>query len=158
MELPEVAATLREYVAASGALQASAAVSDGLVSCADDGAVTLQATADDEPVAIEAAGARAAPLELRPRRLPPFAVDAASGEVSGPLGGLEHVAECLLALSGALGEGVVALAWMPTTDGTQLALSARAGEGVVVVVGDEHYAMEEGWPPGGGQPPSPPTG
>lgn len=156
MELAEVAAALRSYVARSGALRASAAIGEGIVSCDDAGAVTLQRTEDAEPVAVDPAGARPAPLDAEPRRLPPFAVDAIAGEVSGPLGGLEHVAEGVLALARTLGSPSVALAWMPTTDGTRLAISARPGEGVVVVIGDEQYEMEEGWPPWrpASQPPS----
>jgi hypothetical protein len=148
MELPEIGATLRSYVSRSGALQAVAAVPAGIVTCDGDGVVTVQQDEDDEAVALEWRGAQAAELSIEPKRLPPFDADAIAGEVSGPLGGLEHVAEGVLALAEVLGAPGVALTWMPTLDGeTTFALSARAGEGVVIVIGDEVYEMDEGWPP-----------
>ncbi len=147
MELPQVGATLRSYVSKSGALQAMAAVPAGLVTCDATGAVTLQEEEDGPEVIVDVSGATAVPLDLEVKRLPPFQADASSGEVSGPLGGLEHVAEGVLALSRALGSPSVAFAWLPTTDDTPLILSAREGEGVVVVIGEETYEMDEGWPP-----------
>ena len=147
MELEQVGATLRAYVAASGAVQAAAAVAGGIVTCDADGAVAVRRGPDDDPVALDVAGARPFGIGVEVRRLPPFAVDAERGEVSGPLGGLEHVAAGVLALSRAFGPPSVALAWPPTTDGTELVLSAREGEGVVVVIGDEQFELDERRPP-----------
>jgi hypothetical protein len=148
MELPEIAATLRAYVSGSGALQAVAAVAQGIVTCDGAGAVTVQRGEDDEPEPVDWAGAQPAELGIELKRLPPFDVDAEAGEVSGMLGGLEHVAEGVLALARALGPPGVAMAWLPTLDGeSTLAISAREGEALVVVVGDEQYEMDEGWPP-----------
>ena len=147
MELEQVGATLRAYVAASGAVQAVAAVAGGIVTCDEHGAVAVQIDPDDDPAELDVSGAEAVPIGMELKRLPPFIVDEQLGEVSGPLGGLEHVAEGVLALSSALGAPSVAFAWPPTTDGTPLVISAREGEGVVVVIGEEQYQMDEGWPP-----------
>jgi len=154
MELEQVGATLRAYVAASGALQAVAAVTDGIVTCDALGTVVVQLDPDDEPAPLDVGDAQPVPIGMELKQLPPFAVDAAAGEVSGPLGGLEHVAEGLLALSRALGPPSVAFTWPPTTDETPLVLSAREGDGVVIVIGEEQYEMDESWPPRP-QPPRP---
>ena len=145
MDLPEIGATLRSFVSRSGALEAAAVVEEGIVRCDGAGAVTLERDEEVGPEPLEWRGAEAVDLGFEPKRLPPFAVDDTSGEVSGPLGGLEHVALGVLAVARAVGG--VAMTWVPTTDDTTLALSAREGEGVVVVVGEEYFEMEEGWPP-----------
>jgi hypothetical protein len=148
MELAEIAATLRSYVSKSGTLEAVAMVADDVVvRCDGGGRVTVErGEAEAEPV--DHAGATPAELGMELKRLPPFDVDAVKGEVSGPLGGLEHMALGVRALARALGERTVALAWLETLDEeTALAISAREGEGVVVVIGDEQFQMDEGWPP-----------
>jgi hypothetical protein len=147
MEQPEVAATLRSFVSRGGAVHVVAATPNGMFGCDAAGTVTFQVGEEDEPVVLEVEEATPAALDVEPRRLPPFVADELLGEVSGPLGGLEHVAEAALALSRALGEPSAAVVWLETTDDTQLAISAREGEGVVVVIGDESFQMDEGWPP-----------
>lgn len=148
MELNQVAATLRSYVSKSGMAEAMALVEDDVVvRCDGRGRVTVERGEEGEPEPVDHRGAEAVPIDLELKRLPPFAVDAATGEVSGPLGGLEHVALGVLRLSRALGGFSVAIAIVPTTDDTPLAISARDGEGVVVVIGDEQFEMDEGWPP-----------
>lgn len=148
MELPEVAATLRSYVSKSGMLEALAVVADDVVvRCEGDGRVYVEHGEEAEPEPVDHRGADPLPLGMDLKRLPPFDVDPGSGEVSGPLGGLEHVALGVLRLSRALGGFSVAIAFVPTTDGTTLAISARDGEGVVVIIGDEQFEMDEGWPP-----------
>ncbi len=148
MELEQVGATLRAFVSKSGALQVVAATPLGIVTCDGTGAVAFQETDEDEPVAVDVAGAEPVALDMELKRLPPFIVDELRGEVHGPLGGLEHVAEGVLSLTRALGAPSVAMAWPPTTDDeTQFVVSGRDGEGVVVVIGDESFTMDEGWPP-----------
>jgi len=128
------AATLHAYVRASGALGASALIDEGMVE-----------VVADEPLADDAAPLS---LDLAVRKLPPFAVNAATGEVSAPLGALEHLADGVRALAGAFGDRSVALVRFPTTDGeTPFALAAREGEGLVVVIGDDQYEMASDWPP-----------
>lgn len=148
MELEQVGATLRSFVSKSGALQAVVATPIGIVTCDGAGAVTFQESEADEAVVVDVAGVGPATLDMELKRLPPFVVDELRGEVHGPLGGLEHVAEGVLSLTRALGGPSVAMTWPPTTDDeTQFVVSGRDGEGVVVVIGDESFTMDEGWPP-----------
>ena len=56
---------------------------------------------------------------------------------------LEAFADDVRALAKALGEYAVALVAAPTSDGTPFALSAREGEGLVVVIGDDTYPWED---------------
>jgi len=86
-------------------------------------------------------------LGLAVRKLPPFRVNAETGEVSAPMGALEHLAEGIRAIAVALGDNSVALVRFPATDGeTPFALAARQGEGLIVVIGDEQYEMDPAWP------------
>jgi hypothetical protein len=91
--------------------------------------------------------------ELPPlRQLPPFEVDAQAGEVSGPIGGLEHVVDGVRALAAALGGRNVALAQFETSDpDAPLTVTARAepGEPLVVALGEEEFELDPAWPPGG---------
>jgi len=78
------------------------------------------------------------------RQLPPFEVDAASGEVAGTIGGLEHLVESVGALADLLGGQNVAMAVFETTDPqTPLAITARAGgaEPAVLALGDEEFEL-----------------
>jgi hypothetical protein len=147
MELEQVGATLRSFVSKSGALQAVAATPLGLVTCDGTGAVFFQETDEDEPRQIDVKGVEPASLDMELKRLPPFVVDELRGEVHGPLGGLEHVAEGVLSLTRALGAPSVAMTWPPATDEIQFVVSGRDGEGVVVVIGDESFTMGDDWPP-----------
>jgi hypothetical protein len=148
MELEQVGATLRSFVSKSGALQAVAATPLGIVTCDATGAVFFQETDADEPREIDVKGVTPATLDMELKRLPPFVVDELRGEVHGPLGGLEHVAEGVLSLTRALGAPSVAMTWPPATDDEiQFVVSGRDGEGIVVVIGDESFTMGEDWPP-----------
>jgi hypothetical protein len=150
MDLPEVAATLRSYVSRSGTLQAVAATPAGLVVCDGAGHVTLQEP-DEDPVELDWRAAEPLDLGVELKRLPAFDVDAEKGEVTSVLGGLEHVADGVAALAAALGAPIAVLVWLPTADEeTELVISGREGEGLVVVIGDEQYELGtagEGWPP-----------
>lgn len=143
-----VAATLLAYVQASGALMATAAVDGGTVTVDATGDALAERSDAPGPEPVDAGGAEALELGFTPRTLPPMAVDAVRGEISGPLGALEHLAGGVLALAAALGGRSVALVQFPTADEeTPFALSAREGEGMVVVIGDEQYEMSPEWPP-----------
>jgi hypothetical protein len=137
-----VAATLLAYLDASGALSASAATPEAIVDVAP-GAAQMQGLDDEDPAPLDPGDA--APLEVAvgAEDLPPFRVDQQTGEVSAPFGVLEAFADDVRALAKALGEHAVALVAAPTSDGTPFALSAREGEGLVVVIGDETYPWED---------------
>lgn len=144
-----VAATLLFYVRASGALEASAVAEDGaLVEVGASGSASVERIGGvSEP--LDPAAALAADLGVRVRALPPVEVDAATGQVGAPLGGLQHMADGVRALARALGPAAVALVRFPTVDGvTDFAISAREGDGLVVVIGDDQYEMDAGWAPG----------
>jgi hypothetical protein len=135
----DVAATLLAHVRASGALRAAAMIEEGTVDAYADGSTAFQRAGSpvDEPIDPgEAAGLG---LEVRPQ--PPFRVNAATGEVAAPLGALEHVAEAVQALARTFGGRSVVLVEYATDDDTPFALSAREGEGLVAVIGDDRYSI-----------------
>jgi hypothetical protein len=147
MNAETVAATLLAYVTKVGALGASAVVEPGTVDVEADGSASLEPP--DSPLAepLDAQAAAPADLGMDVRELRPFVVDAEAGEVTGAMGALEHFAEGVRALAAALGAGSVVLVRYPATDGeTPFALAAREGEGLVVVIGDDQYQMDPGWP------------
>lgn len=147
-DLETIAATLLDYVRASGALMATAAVEGATVTADVNGDVLAERDDAPGPQPLDAAGATPLDLGIEVRALPPFDVDEASGEVRGMIGALEHFAEGVSAIARVLGGRSVALVQFPTTDEeTLFALSAREGEGIVVVVGDEQYEMDPDWPP-----------
>ncbi len=143
---------LREFLHRSGALRAIAVV--GL----EDGDAVIHVERL-EPIVV-AVGGRVVQLphalELdaallvvpEVKQLPPFDVDPATGEVGSPLGGLEHYAIAVRHLAQLLGEGNVALVtWESTTPDVPLSISARGGEdALVVVLGEEQFEREPGWP------------
>jgi hypothetical protein len=142
-----VAATLLDYVAASGALGATAVVEAGTVDVEADGSASLEPPQSPLAEPLDAQSAPPLDLGVEVRELRPFAVDAPAGEVTGAIGALEHFAAGVRALAATLGADSVALVRFPTTDGeTPFALAARAGEGMVVVIGDDQYEMDPGWP------------
>ena len=142
LEPETIAATLLAYLSQSGALSASAATPAAIVD-AEPGVAQVQRPEDEDPVPLDPGDA--APLEVTVTAddLPPFKVDQQTGEVSAPFGTLERFADDVRALARALGEHAVALVAAPTSDGTPFALSAREGEGMVVVIGDETYPWED---------------
>jgi len=148
-ELDVTAAALREFVHRSGALRASALVDRG------DGAPTaVVETGRLLPVLATEEGrqrrlAHTAPLDvaLPPmpdvRQLPPMDVDAATGEIAGPLGGLEHLARAVRELATALGGRTTVAAEFASSDPeVPLGLAGRAGEPVVALLGDEAFELE----------------
>jgi hypothetical protein len=152
-DLETVAATLLSYVRASGALVATAAIPGATVTVDLNGDVLAEREDAPGPQPVDASAAAPLDLGLQVRELPPMDVDPVTAEVRGMIGALEHLAEGVSALARALGGRSVALVQFPTVDEeTPFALSAREGEGTIVVVGDEQYEMAVGWPPprGGG--------
>jgi hypothetical protein len=148
VEVETIAATLWRYVIASGALGATAVVEAGTVDVDADGSASVERTGSPVAEPVDARGADPLELAVAIRALAPFHVDEASGEVSGGLGDLEHLAEGARALAAAFGGSSVALVRFPTADGeTPFALAAREGEGLIVVIGDDQYEMDASWPP-----------
>ena len=72
-----------------------------------------------------------------------FEVDAHEGAVAGLLGGLELLGRAVGDIAGLLpGRSVVAADFETTDPQTPLGLAGRAGEPVVVLIGDEEYALD----------------
>jgi hypothetical protein len=108
-----------------------------------DGGLELVEDGVPAPLPDEAA----APLPLGDLRPPPASavhLHARDGEpeLHAPVGAIGHLAEALLDLAAALGGRSVATAEWPTSDAHQpLTLAARAGEPVIVALGDEHFEL-----------------
>jgi hypothetical protein len=150
--LDPVIVMLREFLHRSGAVRAVAllAADDGpaMVDCARLAPieVTLAERTVQLPHAIELDVAEPLPVP-DVRQLAPFEVDAAEAQIASPLGGLEHYAKAVIALSQALGDGGVALATFETSDPeAPLSITARPGDPVVVALGEEPFEMEPDWP------------
>jgi len=143
---------LREFLHRSGAIRAIAAVwlDDGdaviHVERLEPIVVALGGRVVQMPHALELDAAVLVVPEVA--QLPPFDVDPATGEVGSPLGGLEHYAIAVRHLAQLLGQRSVALVtWESTTPDVPLSISARSGEAtLVVVLGEEQFEREPGWP------------
>jgi hypothetical protein len=150
-----VVVALREFLHRSGAVRAVAVVdrepgeSPAVVDCArlQPIEVDLGDRVVHLPHAIEL-DAEPPPLaDLR--QLPPFHVDAQTGEIAGPVGGVAYLAAAVRDLAAALGGRNVALAQFATDDPeAPLAITARAdgSEPIVLALGEEEFPMEPGWP------------
>ena len=78
------------------------------------------------------------------RAIPHTAIrlDLETGELSAPIGAIEHLADSLKALAGALGGRSVASAVFGTRDpDIPIAIVARKGEPAVLTAGDEQYEL-----------------
>jgi hypothetical protein len=81
-------------------------------------------------------------IELR--RLPPFEVDPASGQVIGTIGGMDMLADAMRALAELLGGRSVAMAQYQTvTPEVPLTVTARHGEPVLVTLGDAEWELPD---------------
>ena len=93
--------------------------------------------------------------EVKP--IPPFVVDYRTGEVTGAIGGLEHLVDAVGSLADTLGAGSVAMAVFATTDPENplsVSCRARGAEPPVVAIGDEPFELPPApgtAPPGGGE-------
>ena len=77
------------------------------------------------------------------RQLPPFEVDAADGRVAGVLGGLEMLGRAVRAVAALLpGASVVAADYETTDAAVPLGLAGRAGEPLVVLIGEHEFELD----------------
>lgn len=152
-QIAEVAVTLRAFVAAAGAEEATLLLDQGaeipplLVECPAGGPVTL--SEGEDVVQLDADRLAVEPLPLPDvRALPPFEVDAVRAEITSPLGGVEHHARAVRALVDAFpGRSVLAVTFATTDPDTPLQLAARRDDPLVLALGDEQFEMGAGWPP-----------
>jgi hypothetical protein len=151
--IARVAVTLRTFVRAAGALEATLLLDQGAdapplaVECTASGPLLL--AEGEEVVQLDAERLAAAPLALpEVRALPPFEVDAVRAQITAPLGGVEHHARAVRELAGAFpGRSVVTVAFATTDPETPLTIAARSGDPLVLALGEEQFEMASGWPP-----------
>lgn len=121
----DVDALARELIIATGALRVAALVDRG----------------DDDALAYEIE----APPDAPPG--PALHADDATGEVSAQFGVLEDIAAAVLRLAEALGGRSVATAtWATDSEVLPLSIAARAGEPLVLVLGERQFDMGPDWP------------
>jgi hypothetical protein len=151
-ELDAAVVALREFLHKASAIQVQAVVDRGeeppvLVSCGRLEPIEVTYLEEERVVHMP----HATPLDAEPPTdlpevppLPPLEVDAEAGTVTGPLGGVEAAARAVEALARHLGGRSVALAIYPTTDpDVPLGISARAGEGVILSIGEQQFGLPE---------------
>ena len=151
--IAQLAVTLRAFVSASGALEATLLLDQGEsapplgIECPAAGPLLLGE--GEAVVQLDAARLAAAPLPLpEVKALPPFEVDAVRAEITAPLGGVEHHARAVRELAQAFpGRSVLALTFATTDPETPLTIAAREGDPLVLGLGeDEQFEMPPGWP------------
>lgn len=114
-----------------------------VVECARLRAVVVHDEAGQHELPHDAASDMPLP-ELPPmRQLPRFEVDPQDGSVAGPLGGLELLGRAVRDVAGLLpGRSVVAADYETTDPQTPLGIAGRAGEALVVLIGEEEFALD----------------
>jgi hypothetical protein len=150
--IAQLAVTLRAFVSAAGALEATLLLDQGAevpplaVRCPAVGPAILGE--GEEVVQLDVTWLAAEPLPLPDvRALPPFEVDALRAEITAPLGGIEHQARAVRALAQAFpGRSVLAVTFATSDPETPLQLAARSGEPMVLMLGEEQFQMDAEWP------------
>lgn len=144
--LDAVGVTLREFVARAGALRAVALLDRGegaapvVVDCDAAGAVEIEESGEVRELAAVSGAAALALVHVH--ALPAMEVDPASGQVTGTIGGLQHLAGAVGELAAALGGRSVATVQFQTSNpDAPLAVSARPGESPVFALGNETFAL-----------------
>jgi len=143
--LPAVLATVHDFAARTGAERVVALLDAErplMVERLDDG--TLQVTAGERTrVAERESGVAALALpELRAVPASALSADPETGELAAPLGGLQLLADSVLALARALGGRSVATATFATRDPEiPLTVAAREGEPVVLDIAGRHFTF-----------------
>jgi hypothetical protein len=80
--------------------------------------------------------------EVRPAPATAIAIDVETGQLSAPLGTIDHLAGAVLGLASAFGGLTVASAEFATSDPhTPITLAAREGERVVLAAGDAQFEL-----------------
>lgn len=144
---PQLAVALaRELLHGTGALRVSIAL-DGphpaIVECERLRAIVVRDAAGVRELAHDAASDMTLPELPYMRRLPAFEVDALEGRVAGVLGGLEMFGRVVRDLAALLpGASVVAADYETSDPGVPLGLAGRAGEALVVLVGEHEFELD----------------
>jgi hypothetical protein len=149
-----VMATIRDFTDRSGAVRVTVLLDVGegdppVLECEPGQPLTIS-QGEEQFIVPPAAIAEVPPLEVQaPRPIPATALeaDADRGEVSGPIGAVEMLADGVRDLARALGGRTVAMAEFATRSGEPLSVAARPGESTVLAIGEHEFEL-----------PSPPIG
>jgi hypothetical protein len=152
-QIAQIAVTLRAFVQASGALEATLLLDQGAelpllaVECPAVGPVLL--AEGEDVVQLDADRLAAPPLPLPDvRALPPFEVDAVRAEITAPLGGVEHQARAVGDVVELFpGRSVLSVVFATTDLETPLQIAARSGDPIVLALGEEQFELPADWPP-----------
>jgi hypothetical protein len=145
--IAQIAVTLRRFVQAIGALEATLLLDQGaevpplVVECPAVGPVLL--VEGEDAVQLDADRLAAAPLPLpEMKALPPFEVDAVRAEITAPLGGIEHHARAVRAVGELFpGRSVLSVEFATTDIETPLTIAGRTGDPVVLAIGEETFEL-----------------
>jgi hypothetical protein len=139
---------LRSFVHQTGALRAQALIPLGstppaIVSCARLGPLEIvigeRSVQLPHDVDFEVAAPDLGPLGP----MPPFEVSAELGEVTGMIGGVDALRDAVLRMASAIGGGAAVVVELETTTPeVPLVLSARAGEPVLAMIGEEEFELD----------------
>jgi hypothetical protein len=79
---------------------------------------------------------------VRPAPSSAITIDTETGELAAPIGTIEHLADCVLALASAFGGRTVATAQFATRDPElPITIAAREGEPPVLAAGDQEFLL-----------------
>lgn len=140
-------AALRSFVHLSGALRAQALVPHetgppALISCVRLGPLEVEIGEESVTLSHDVELDAVAPDLGALRPMPPFEVSVDRGEVAGMIGGLDLLAEAVMTVAGAIGPNAAVVVEMEsTTPDVPLVMSARVGEPVLVVLGDDEFEL-----------------
>ena len=146
-ELERAIALARALLHGAGALRVKVALDStppALVDCERLRAILVH---ESEGAVRELPHDAAADVALPPlpfmHQLPPFEIDPADGRVAGALGGLEMLGRAVREIAALLpGRSVVAADFETDVSDTPLGIAGRAGEPLVVLLGEDEFALE----------------
>lgn len=142
----EAVATALAFADAAGAHRVILLIDRGdeepalMVDAVHDG--TAEVT-DGDAVEQVLSAPQAAPKSLPEIRATPHTairLDPITGELSAPIGAIQHLADSVKALGAAFGGRTVATAEFPTRD-LSFTIAAREGEPAILSAGDEEYEL-----------------
>jgi len=143
-------AALRSFVHLSGALRAQALVPAteeppapaAVISCVRLGPLEIAIGERTVELPHDAELAASPPDLGALRAMPPFEISPERGEVAGMIGGMELLGEAVMVVAEAIGpEAAVVVEMESTSPGLPLVVSARAGEPLLVTLGDEAFDL-----------------
>jgi len=144
MNLEEAVATARAFQERSGAIRVVLLLEhEGEPVLVDCDGPTITVTQDDQTTPAARTDTPPKPLHrLTPVPASAISIDTETGQLSAPLGTIEHLARATLDLATAFGARTVATAEFATRDPqTPITFAAREGEPVLLGAGDEQFEL-----------------